>query len=263
MLILGYLLAVLMGLTLGLIGAGGSILTVPILVYFFKVPPLIAAAYSLLIVGCAALVGAYFYYRENLVKVKPALIFAIPATISVFCTRLLLVPNIPEKILTIPKDVLVMLLFSILMLLASIFMFRPLKIKEAEQKSRFCKICVLILGSAGIGLLTGIVGVGGGFLIIPALVILFNLSMKEAIGTSLTIIAVNSLIGFNGDLLSGLKVDRDIIYLFLPLTISGMLFGVFLSKKFDSQKLKKIFATFVLIIAISIFTSEINQLINL
>lgn len=263
MLILGYILAVLMGLTLGVIGAGGSILTVPILVYFFKIKPLIAAAYSLLIVGCASLVGASLYYRKNLVKIKSAIIFAIPSTISVFFTRALIVPNFPTNILGIPKDIFVMFLFSILMLIAAFFMLQPLKIRNNERKSRFCKLCILVFGSAGIGFLTGIVGVGGGFLIIPALVILFNLPMKEAIGTSLTIIALSSLIGFNGDLISGLEINWNILSLFILLTIFGMIFGVLLGNRFSEQKLKRIFASFIMIIAISIFANELNQLVRL
>lgn len=263
MIILGYILAVLMGLTLGLIGAGGSILTVPILVYFFKIPPLTATAYSLLIVGLTALVGASFYHKKNLVDIKSAITFAIPATISVFCTRIFVVANLPEEIFYIPKEIFVMLLFSLLMLAAAFLMLRPLKVKNISNKSKTCRICFLIIGSAVIGFLTAMVGAGGGFLIIPALVILFNLPMKTAIGTSLAIIATNSLIGFNGDLASGLKINWTILGTFIFLTICGMALGLILSKKLEAEKLKKIFAIFVLIVAISIFTSELNQLINL
>lgn len=263
MIITGYILAILMGITLGLIGAGGSILTVPILVYFFKIQPLIATAYSLLIVGCTALIGAFLYYRKNLVNIKSAITFTIPATISVFCTRALIVPNLPEYILGIPKNIFVMLLFSLLMFLAAFFMLRPLSPKNNQKKSEFCKRCVLVFGSIGIGFFTGIVGAGGGFLIIPALILLFNLPMKEAVGTSLAIIAVNSLIGFNGDLMTGLEINWNILAFFIVLTISGMVTGVFLGKRFDGQKLKKIFAIFIVIIAISILVNELTQLINL
>lgn len=252
-----------MGLTLGLIGAGGSILTVPILVYFFKIKPLVATAYSLFIVGFTALVGAYLYYRKNFVKIKSALIFAIPASASVLFTRLLIAPNLPEYILEVPKDIFIMLLFSSLMLIAAFFMFRPLRVENNNQKSKLGRIYILLLGSAGIGFITGLVGAGGGFLIIPTLIVLFNLSMKEAVGTSLAIIAVNSLIGFNGDLASSLKIDWNILGLFILLTVLGMILGVFLSNIFDAEKLKKIFATFVVIIAILILTNEINQLTNL
>ncbi len=263
MIILGYALAVLMGLTLGLIGAGGSILTVPILVYFFKIPPLVATAYSLLIVGATALIGAFFYHKKSLVNVKSAIIFALPATISVFCTRSFVIPHLPEEILQIPKEIFVMLLFSLLMLVAAFFMMRPIAIENIDKKPRLCRVCFLIIGSAAIGFLTGMVGAGGGFLIIPALVILFNLPMKEAIGTSLGIIATNSLVGFNGDLASGLKVNWIILGSFIFFTTCGMFLGLALSEKFDGQKLKRIFASFILVVAVSIFINEINAVLTI
>ena len=133
MIVIGYLLAVLMGTTLRLIGAGGSILTVPILVYFFKIPPLVATAYSLLIVGNTAFVGAISYHQKNLVNVKSAIIFTIPATLSVLCTRAFVVPNLPNQILGIPKEIFIMLLFAMLMILAATFMMRPIKIKTHQE----------------------------------------------------------------------------------------------------------------------------------
>jgi uncharacterized protein len=261
MTILGYFLAVLMGATLGLIGAGGSILTVPILVYFFKIPPLTATAYSLLIVGSTALIGAVSYYKKNLVKIKSAAIFATPATISVLCTRALVLPNLPSQIFGAPKEIFVMLLFAALMLLAALFMLKPPKIiaKKTAEKPKALK---LVFGSAAIGFLTGMVGAGGGFLIIPTLIALFGLSMKEAIGTSLAIIAANSLISFKGDLILNPQIDWQFLALFIFLTAIGMLGGVFLSKYFDAKKLKKIFAIFVACVALAIFAQETLQLLN-
>ena len=252
-----------MGTTLGLIGAGGSILTVPILVYFFKIPPLVATAYSLLIVGSTAFVGAISYHQKNLVNVKSAIIFTIPATLSVVFTRSLIVPNLPNQILEIPKEIFIMLLFAMLMILAATFMMRPIKIKTHQTTDNSLSLHKLIFGSAAIGFLTGMVGAGGGFLIIPTLISLFRLGMKEAIGTSLAIIATNSLIGFQGDLASGIKIDWSILSIFMALTIFGMLAGLFLSKNFDGQKLKKIFALFVIVVAISILLQETIQFINL
>ncbi len=252
-----------MGTTLGLIGAGGSILTVPILVYFFKISPLSATAYSLLIVGFTALFGAFFYYRRNLVKIKSALTFAVPATISVFCTRAFILPNLPNFIAKVPKDNFIMLLFAVLMMIAAFFVAKSPEIKVDDKKSKFHKIITLVFGSALIGLLTGMVGAGGGFLIIPALIILFNLKAKEAIGTSLAIIAINSLIGFFGDVIKGFKPDFEILTTFLFATIAGMSLGILLNKKIDGQGLKNIFAIFIMIVAILIFASEINQLIKL
>ena len=201
MVILGYILAVIMGLTLGLIGAGGSILTVPILVYLLGVKPVVATGYSLLVVGSAALTGAIRYYRHKLVNIRATLIFTAPAMLTVLATRTYIVPNIPDPIFGIAKDVFIMLLFAVLMIVVSVFMLRSPKSKpERHPGMTFIRTLKLILGSSGVGLLTGMVGAGGGFLIIPALITLFGLRMKEAIGTSLAVIAINSLIGFNGDI---------------------------------------------------------------
>ncbi len=262
--ILGYILAVLMGLTLGLIGAGGSILSMPILVYFFKITPITATSYSLLIVGIAALVGALFYHKKNLINFRAAITFIIPAAIAVLCTRVFVVSDLPEKIFQIPKEIFVMLLFSLLMLVAAFFMLRPpSKVENMNNKQTLRRICFLVVASSGIGFLTAMVGAGGGFLIIPTLVILFSLPMKEATGTSLAIIATNSLIGFNGDLLSGLKINWAFLELFIFFTTCGILLGLLLSKKFDERKLRKVFAAFVLIISISVFVNELSHLTNL
>ena len=127
MLILGYMLAIVMGLTLGLIGAGGSILTVPILVYLLGVKPLVATGYSLLVVGSAALTGAISHWRNRTVNLRAALMFALPAMLTVLVTRRYIVPAIPDPIIGIPKDAFVMLMFAILMIMAALFMLRPLK----------------------------------------------------------------------------------------------------------------------------------------
>ena len=182
--------------------------------------------------------------------------------ISVLCTRALVVPNLPSQIFGAPKEIFVMLLFAALMLLAAFFMLKPPKI-AAEKITKKPKFFKLIFGSAAIGFLTGMVGAGGGFLIIPALVALFGLNMKEAIGTSLAIIATNSLVGFNGDLMLNPQINWQFLALFIFLTASGMLGGIFLSKYFDAQKLKKIFAIFVACVAVTIFTQETLQLLTL
>jgi uncharacterized membrane protein YfcA len=264
MIIFGYILAALMGTTLGLIGAGGSILTVPILVYFFKISPLLATSYSLLIVGITALIGAISYYKKNLVDIRSALIFVVPAMFSVLVTRSFIIPNLPEELANIPKEIFIMLLFAALMLAAAGLMIKKPVAKEtklAQEKSKFTFL-KLIIGSSAIGFLTGMVGAGGGFLIIPTLVMLFGLSMKQSIGTSLAIIATNSLVGFGGDLFAGVRIDLNITALFLTLTSLGMIFGIWISKQLDGQKLKEVFSLFILMVAIAIFIQEIHQLFH-
>jgi uncharacterized membrane protein YfcA len=244
MIILGYLLAALIGSTLGLIGAGGSILTVPILVYFFKISPLLATTYSLLIVGITALIGAASYYKKNLANVRLAVTFAIPAMLSALITRTFIMPNLPDKIFTAPKEIFIMLLFALLMLGAALFMLKPIN-KKTEQlhhqnKSNFIFL-KLLFGSSAIGFLTAMVGAGGGFLIIPTLIMLFGLNAKESIGTSLIIITINSLVGFGGDLFLGIKIDWIFLSGLIALMSLGMTFGLWVSKYFDASKLKKIF----------------------
>lgn len=261
--ILGYMSAILMGFTLGLIGAGGSILTVPILVYLLGVKPIVATGYSLLVVGSAAFAGATRYWRNDLVNMKAVLLFAVPAMLTVLITRTFIVPAIPDLLLGISKDVFIMLLFAVLMILAAGFMLRPAKV--APNRSHiltFGRSIKLTFGSAGVGLLTGMVGAGGGFLIIPTLIALFGLSMKEAIGTSLAIIAINSLVGFKGDIAVGIPFDWHLITTFLTLTLLGMWLGTTLSKRFESQKLKKLFGVFTLLIGLAVLTEEMYALFN-
>lgn len=252
----GYVLALLMGFTLGLIGAGGSILTVPILVYFFRVPVVTATGYSLLVVGSAALLGAYRYWRRGQVDFISASLFTLPAMLSVLITRTFIVPSLPLVIdlgfFLLSKDTLILVLFSLLMLLASVFMLRPQNVQDllkpkAHDTMRLPK---LVLGSAGIGLLTGLVGAGGGFLIIPTLIGLFRLTVKQAIGTSLAIIAVNSLVGFKGDIAAGIAIDWSLLGVFLLLTLLGMLAGTSFASKLDASRLRSIFGWFVMLVAI-------------
>lgn len=263
LILVGYCLALVMGVTLGLIGAGGSILTVPILVYFLHVPPVVATGYSLFIVGCAALIGAWRYHRRGLVNFRAAIIFMIPAMFCVFFTRNSIVPMLPETMpfagMLISKNVFIMLMFALLMLLAAVFMLRPVASADTSvpPKMNFIRLVKLVIGSAGIGLLTGFVGAGGGFLIIPTLIGLFGLAVKEAVGTSLAIIAVNSLVGFNGDIAHGIPMDWALLGLFLLLTTAGMLLGTSYAKKIDSKHLRKLFGWFVLAVGCAVLLDNI------
>jgi uncharacterized membrane protein YfcA len=218
--ILGYLAAVLIGISLGMIGGGGSILTVPALVYLMGTAPVDATAYSLFIVGATALVGAFQKYRDGLVNMKAALVFGIPSIIAVFLTRALIMPAIPDVIgsfagYVVSKDLFIMMVFAILMVIASITMIRGSKNGAAADTSinHQLNLPLIFLEGALVGMLTGFVGAGGGFLIIPALVLLAKLPMKTAIGTSLLIIAAKSLIGFTGDIVH-LKIDWDSAWYF-------------------------------------------------
>ncbi len=257
----GYLSAILIGVSLGLIGSGGSILTVPVLVYLMVVDPVNATAYSLFIVGTTSLVGAYFYYKKGLVNFSTATVFAIPALIAVFLTRYYLVPSIPNELFSVSnfivtKQVFIMLLFAVLMLFAAISMIRKCSCGESESEINYNYPLIIIEGAV-VGVLTGLVGAGGGFLIIPALVILAKLPMKMAVGTSLVIIAAKSLIGFLGDIGANTEMNWTILLAFTIFAAIGIFIGSYLSKYVSSKKLKPIFGWFVLAMSIYIMIKEI------
>ena len=258
--ILGYIGALIVGITLGLLGGGGSILTVPILVYLLAISPVTATAYSLFVVGSTSLVGAIRNVINGMVDIKVAVVFAIPAFIAVYLTRRYLVPAIPEELftigdLTVTKDLGIMLFFALIMLAASYSMIKGRKEKEIDKEAKL-KIPLIILEGAVVGMLTGIVGAGGGFLIIPALVLFANLPMKRAVATSLLIIAVKSLIGFLGDV-QNLVIDWSFLLTFTGISIIGIFIGIYLNKFIDGKSLKKAFGWFVLIMGIYIITKEL------
>ncbi len=332
MLIAGYIAAIIIGFTLGLIGGGGSILTVPVLVYMLHINPVLATAYSLFVVGVSSTVGAFNYMKKGLLNYKTAIIFAVPSFIAVFLTRKFLVPAIPEQLFSIGKldittevlfilililamifvsllslnrifqgnkkhiktfllvtpaaimvflvrqflipripdnlivlgdftlsrDMGIMLFFAVIMLLAGLSMIRKNKSEENDKEPSgiIYNYPMIVVEGAIIGTITGIVGAGGGFLIIPALVLLARLPMKMAIGTSLLIIAVKSLAGFLGDL-SNQSIDWVFLLSFTGLAIIGIFIGTYMSRFIDNEKLKKGFGWFVLIMSVYIILKEL------
>lgn len=264
--VIAYLASALIGISLGLIGGGGSILTVPVLVYLFGISPLLSTSYSLFIVGSTSLVGALDNFKKGLVNVKTALLFGISSIITVFVTRKFIIPLIPKQILqvgnfTLTENILTMVLFAILMVLAAIAMIKSgsKQITESEIKTNVVtrgKIGKLLFYGVAIGIVTGLLGAGGGFLLIPTLVILMGLPMKEAVGTSLLIIAMNSLLGFTGDL-GHFKMDWLFLMQITSIAIVGIFIGGFMAKRIDGSKLKKGFGYFVLIMGFYIIIKEI------
>lgn len=255
----GLAASLIIGLSLGLIGGGGSILTVPVLVYLFCVEPVMATAYSLFIVGLTSAVGVFPKYKEGLVDVRTGLIFGAPSIATVFLTRQWLVPNIPNTIwqindFVLTKSVMLMLLFAILMVAASVSMIRDPKTTSTQSELSF-NYPLIVLEGAIVGVLTGLVGAGGGFLIIPALVLLTKLPMKKAVGTSLLIIAAKSLIGFTSDA-SQQTMDWTLLLSITLMAVAGLFAGKALSKKIEGGKLKKGFGWFVLIMGVYIILKE-------
>lgn len=261
--ILGYVSSLVIGISLGLIGGGGSILTVPVLVYMLGVEPVLATSYSLLIVGITALVGAIQNIIKKQVSLKTAVVFAIPSFIAVFLTRLYIMPAIPDEIITIgnfilTKPIAVMLFFALIMLLAAYSMIKSGKSQSDSETSNLSfNYPLIILEGAVVGVLTGLVGAGGGFLIIPALVLLAKLPMKMAVGTSLLIIAVKSIIGFGGDIAANQDIDWLFLLIIILLAVAGIFLGTWISNYMSGAKLKKGFGYFVLIMAIFIISKEL------
>ncbi|MEY5036802.1 MAG: hypothetical protein RLZZ110_1819 [Bacteroidota bacterium] len=273
--ILGYIGAILMGLSLGLIGGGGSILTVPILVYLFQVDAVLATAYSLFIVGLTSLVGSFSHIKLGNIHWRTAIVFGIPSIISVFLTRSYLVPRIPDPILTfgqdpsggasmvITKSVGLLLLFAVIMVMAAYSMIKPTKkpaadgLQANENNEPQFNYPLILAEGAIVGVVTGLVGAGGGFLIIPALVLLAKLPMKMAVGTSLMIIAAKSLIGFVGDMRGDEVIDWSFLGVFSSIAVVGILLGSWLSKRIPGEKLKPAFGWFVLVMGTYIIIKEL------
>lgn len=256
---LGYILAVSIGVSLGLIGSGGSILTVPILVYLFAVKPQLATTYSLFIVGISAMIGSFNHYKIGNLQLRSAAVFGIPSIVSLLVIRKFVMPNIPNHLFSFQtfdftKNTLIMVVFAILMMAASISMIKKQKKTESTFKPKDSKLMIIGLS---VGIMTGFLGAGGGFLIIPSLVFFAGLDMKKAVGTSLFIIAINALIGFMGDVVIGVDIDFQLLFSLASLAIVGIFIGTYLSKKIDGKKLKPAFGWFIMVMGIYIIVKEI------
>lgn len=259
--IAGYIGAFIIGLILGLMGGGGSILTVPLLVYIMGVSPVTATAYSLFIVGTTSASGSIQNYFKKKIAVKTGLIIALPSFLVVYLTRRYILPAIPDTIIsnenfTLQKDTLIMVLFAIIMLMAAISMLTRKISVNPEEEPKKLNYAYVLPGIALIGLFTGIVGAGGGFLIIPLLVFFGGLSMKKAVGTSLFIIAINSLTGFAGDVQT-IIIKWEFLLSFTLISVFGIFAGNYLHRFVNEKQLKRGFGWFILIMAAFILSKEI------
>ena len=263
---LGYFAAIFIGLALGIMGGGGSILTVPVLVYLMGVSPVLSTAYSLFVVGSTSAVGASGYFRKGLVSLKTAIVFLLPSLLAVSVVRRVLLPAIPPVLFTagglvFTKDLLVLLAFAVLMVGAATSMIRRPAASEAGSEKlpinqNFNYPLILAFGLV-VGTLTGFVGAGGGFLIIPALVLGARLPMKLAVGTSLVIIALNSLIGFTGDLSAGTPIAWPFLLGFLAFALGGIVLGTYLARFIPGARLRPAFGWFTLAMGTFMLTKEL------
>lgn len=257
MVLIGYIAAIFVGISLGLIGGGGSILAIPILTYLFGITDTnISTAFSLFIVGTASLIGSMSYFKKGLVELKTAIIFGLPAILAIYIMRQIIIPVIPTELFslgsfTFTKDLGVMIIFAILMIFASVSMIKGRKDTGENTIEKEVNYPLIIVEGMFVGMLTGLVGAGGGFIIIPALIALFNLPMKKAVGTSLVVITINSLFGFATDITNP-NLDWVLLLSFTAIAVAGIFIGSALSNKISGAKLKPAFGWFILIMGVFI-----------
>ena len=251
----GYCLAMLIGFSLGLIGGGGSILTIPVLVFFFDIDPEAATTYSLFIVGITAVSGSINHYKIRNIDFKTALQFGIPSVIVLFIVRRWLLKLIPSTIyqqgsLVISKSLFIMIVFSIVMLIAGWLMIKKKNYPASKDKQSISR---LVWEGCITGAITGFIGIGGGFIIVPSLVLFAGLPIKRAIGTSLTIITVNCIVGILGNLEDAASLDYFFLVSFAAFAIAGILAGTRMIKFIPDNKLKPIFGWIILAMSIVVF----------
>jgi len=262
--IIGYILAIFIGVSLGLLGSGGSILTVPLLVYFFGIEPTLATSYSLLIVGAISGVGSIIRLKNGQVNLRIVGIIGISSMVTVLLTRMYLLPAVPEKLLLIGsfsfnKSNAIMILLAILLFGSGYHVLKgPMNLIK-DHPNKPSPVTLLIVG-IGIGLITGFLGAGGGFLIVPALMLLFRTPIHVATGTSLALITINMLLGSLGDV-GRFPLDWNMVLLLLGITLGGLILGQYLSSRINTENLSKGFGWFLLIMSIIIMMMEIGNIV--
>lgn len=259
---MGYIASAFIGIALGMTGGGGSIVTVPVLVYLFRIEPLLATGYSLFIVGTTSLAGGIKSAIDRTVHFRKAIIFSVPATIVIYVTRHYLLPHIPDSIFTvgsflITRDMIIMTLFAVTMFIVALRMIRQnskMSSAVAQKDGRHGK--TIVIGTI-VGFLSGIIGAGGGFLIVPALIDFEKLPVKQAVATSLVIIAINSLVGFLGDINVIGPFDIRLVLTISALSVGGVLVGSYISKFIAGESLKAGFGWFTFVMALFIIYKEL------
>lgn len=260
MVFIAYFLALTVGIILGLLGSGGSILTVPILVYIMGINPVSATAYSLFVVGASALVGTHMFFKNGEINYKITLYFAIPSLLGVIVARKCLIPNLSESLhffdlFSFQKDKFILVFFALVMLIAALSMLFSWKLNFRSDNDRENNFILIAFDGIVVGLITGFVGAGGGFLIIPALLLFTNISMREAVGTSLLVIAIKSILGFTVELNN--VIDWNLLLTFTAFSIIGILIGSYFSILLNGRVLKKSFGIFVFLMSKVILVKEI------
>lgn len=251
--LIGYISLAAMGITLGLVGAGGSILTIPIMVYLLKIPIILATSYSLAVVGSTALIATVRY--RNHIILRNAILFLIPSVLGVLAARKFIIPNLPNTLGLITLDKVLVILLLIFMGLAAYFMIKEYNFDVQNHHTKNQNIKVIITAFI-LGILMGLLGAGGGFLIIPTLVLLMKFSMQDAVPSSLFIITVNSFIGFVSDKHRFIESDWINLAKYLAPSLLGMILGLYITKFVNGKSLKKAFGYFLCVVGIAILMKE-------
>lgn len=262
MLVLGCVLAIIVGLTLGMIGSGGTILTVPILVYILGVDPVLATTYSLFAIGVTSFIGGFRGILKKEADINKVINFGIPSLLVVFITRSYILPLVPEVLtigpIQVEQRVALMILFSLVMLASSVNMIRTARHSDSISESIVTtSLWVIFLQGAVVGFITGLVGAGGGFLIIPALINFYKLPIRKAVASSLIIITINSFFGIIGDLEKLPDFDWQLIGSYTISTVFGLFIGFFFVKKVSNTFLRISFGYMILLIGLYILIREL------
>lgn len=255
--LVGYAAALLIGALLGVVGGGGAILTLPVLVYAYAIGPGVATMYSLFVVGTTSAIGAARYARDGLIDYGAALRFALPAFVAIHLVRNVLVPRIPDTIalpgeMSILKDTIVVGVLVVAMVMSAYGMLRrkPALAQSSEGPPETRRRAARSMARGfGVGLLTGFVGAGGGFLLVPALALVEKLPMKRAVATSLFVIAANSLFGFLIDIISGKTVAWPMLLTFTGLASLGILVGIRFARRLSENRVRTFFGWFLVLVA--------------
>lgn len=257
----GYFALIAVGVILGLTGGGGSILAVPILVYLFSLDVILASAYSFFIVGITSIIGVFLKQKDQSIDLKTSLFFGLPSLLTIFLTRKWIVPNIPEIIiesdsLQIAKREFFLSLIGIVIILSGLMLL--IKFSKQQLKPVTEKVPFIIISGCIVGVLSGLTGIGGGFLILPALLLLRNISFHGAVGTTLLIVSSNCIIGFIGDALS-YQIDWVYLLSITGFAVAGIIIGNMSHKIIPAASLQKIFSWVTLLIGCFILAEEVIQ----
>ncbi|TKC09170.1 sulfite exporter TauE/SafE family protein [Pedobacter frigoris] len=258
--LIGYCACALIGISLGLIGAGGSILMVPVLVFLFRMPPVLATSYSLFVVGITSFFAATGKFRKGDVLVGSALTFGLTSMVAVVAIRQFVIPIMPKSFghlghATLSYDLLSIVLFACLMILAAIVMINKSGKTDCVTMEGSSSFMLSIPYALLIGTVTGFLGAGGGFILIPVMTLMLGMDIKKAVGTSLAVVALNSLSGFANDL-NHVDINWKFLLVISAMALLGSIAGARIADRVNSKKLKAGFGWFILMLGILIITRE-------